>query len=185
MKSRRSSKTEVRPSPIHGRALFCRSPIRKDEFVGERGGEVVDHHEATRRAAAWGDFSLHLTETRFLCPRSAEDVEDVALFINHSCNPNVGFHGRNVIVAMRDINVGEELTADYAMGGAPLVPLKCKCRAANCRKWITGEDWRDKSLQRQYKGYFTPIVAQFIAEEAGAPAAPRAVSAHGRPVGSR
>jgi hypothetical protein len=39
----------------------------------------------------------------------------VMLFINHSCDPNVGFAGDIVLVAMRDIRQGEELTADYAL----------------------------------------------------------------------
>jgi len=39
----------------------------------------------------------------------------VMLFINHSCEPNVGFAGNVVLVAMRDIEAGEELTTDYAM----------------------------------------------------------------------
>ena len=37
------------------------------------------------------------------------------LFINHSCEPNVGFAGDIVLVAMRDISPGEELTTDYAL----------------------------------------------------------------------
>ena len=37
------------------------------------------------------------------------------LFINHSCEPNVGFAGNTVLVAMRDISPGEELTTDYAL----------------------------------------------------------------------
>jgi len=37
------------------------------------------------------------------------------LFINHSCEPNVGFAGNTVLVAMRDISPGEELTSDYAL----------------------------------------------------------------------
>lgn len=32
------------------------------------------------------------------------------LFISHSCEPNVGFGGSIVLVAMRDVDAGEELT---------------------------------------------------------------------------
>lgn len=32
------------------------------------------------------------------------------LFVNHSCEPNVGFAGNTVLVAMRDISPGEALT---------------------------------------------------------------------------
>jgi SET domain-containing protein len=37
------------------------------------------------------------------------------MLINHSREPNVGFAGNTVLVAMRDISPGEELTTDYAL----------------------------------------------------------------------
>jgi uncharacterized protein len=43
------------------------------------------------------------------------EYEAVMLFINHSCEPNVGFSGNVVLVAVRDIRHGEELTTDYAL----------------------------------------------------------------------
>jgi uncharacterized protein len=43
------------------------------------------------------------------------EYEPVILFIKHSCEPNVGFAGNTVLVAMRDISPGEELTTDYAL----------------------------------------------------------------------
>ncbi|MEY8013773.1 SET domain-containing protein-lysine N-methyltransferase [Mycobacterium servetii] len=39
----------------------------------------------------------------------------VMLFINHSCEPNVGFAGNIVLVAMREVTAGEQLTTDYAL----------------------------------------------------------------------
>lgn len=35
------------------------------------------------------------------------------MFLNHSCEPNVGVQGQTVFVALRDVLVGEELTLDY------------------------------------------------------------------------
>ncbi|MGY1616797.1 SET domain-containing protein-lysine N-methyltransferase [Geodermatophilus sp. SYSU D00691] len=39
----------------------------------------------------------------------------MVLFVNHSCEPDVGVAGNVVLGAMRDVDAGEELTTDYAM----------------------------------------------------------------------
>jgi hypothetical protein len=50
------------------------------------------------------------------------EYEPVMLFINHSCEPSVGFAGNIVLVAMRDISAGEELTTDADAGPHSLMP---------------------------------------------------------------
>jgi hypothetical protein len=49
------------------------------------------------------------------------------LFINHSREPNVGFAGNTVLVAMRDISPGEELTTDYALFDDYDGMMQCRC----------------------------------------------------------
>jgi D-alanine-D-alanine ligase-like ATP-grasp enzyme len=57
---------------------------------------------------------------------------------NHSCEPNTGFHGLNV-VALRSIAKGEELTLDYAeLLNDESEPFECNCGAASCRGLVTG-----------------------------------------------
>ena len=57
---------------------------------------------------------------------------------NHSCEPNTGFHGLNVI-ALRAIAKGEELTLDYAeLLNEESEPFECTCGAASCRGLVTG-----------------------------------------------
>jgi len=59
---------------------------------------------------------------------------------NHSCDPNTGFSGLDV-VALRDINIGEELTIDYVTFCDRLMPpFDCQCGSPKCRGRITG--WR-------------------------------------------
>lgn len=52
------------------------------------------------------------------------------LFINHSREPNVGFAGDTVLVAMRDISPGEELTTDYALIHHYDGMMQCRVRNA-------------------------------------------------------
>ncbi|HTQ89004.1 MAG TPA: SET domain-containing protein [Streptosporangiaceae bacterium] len=56
------------------------------------------------------------------------EYEPVMLFINHSCEPNVGFAGNIVLVAMRDISPGEELTTDSQPAGpSPMSQTSSVC----------------------------------------------------------
>ncbi len=57
---------------------------------------------------------------------------------NHSCDPNTAYEGLNV-VALRNIQQGEELTLNYASFlDEHMEPFNCRCGAANCCGWITG-----------------------------------------------
>ena len=86
-------------------------------------------------------------------------------FFNHSCNPNAGIKGHLLIVAMRNIKPGEEITFDYAMIDSEKEDyFKCNCGAKNCRKFITGEDWKKPDLQKRYKGYFSYYIQEKISK---------------------
>jgi D-alanine-D-alanine ligase len=57
---------------------------------------------------------------------------------NHSCNANTAMSGLNMI-ATRDIQLGEELTLDYAnFLDKEMEPFQCNCGAVNCRGIIQG-----------------------------------------------
>ena len=40
--------------------------------------------------------------------------------------------------------------------------FKCICGAHNCRKTITGDDWRILELQKRYAGYFSDYLQKKI-----------------------
>ena len=57
---------------------------------------------------------------------------------NHSCDPNTAYVGLNV-VALRNINKGEELTLNYASFlDENMEPFQCQCGSPNCRGLIVG-----------------------------------------------
>jgi hypothetical protein len=43
--------------------------------------------------------------------------------------------------------------------------MECKCGAPNCRKVITGQDWRRKDLQKKYAGYTSWYLLEKIKSE--------------------
>jgi SET domain-containing protein len=167
LRSYRSAKTEVATSTIHGKGLYCVAPIQAGEVVGVRSGDVVPYEEAMRRDRLYGGFSMQVTEELFLCPSSREDVDNVALFINHGCDPNVWLRDQIVFVARTPIAIGEELLFDYAMNLSTPYSKDCACGAPSCRKAITGEDWRLPELQCRYKGHFDPVIKRMIDALAG------------------
>lgn len=111
-------------------------------------------------------YELQIDDDLFLVVRSFSEVSD-ADFINHSCNPNCGIKGKNQIVAIRDVQPGEELTYDYAMSDSYDYQLKCNCGSKNCRGMITGEDWRNKNLQEKYRGFFLEYLEKKIDQSNG------------------
>lgn len=57
---------------------------------------------------------------------------------NHSCNANTQYDGLNII-ALRNIEQGEELTLDYAVFlDEHMEPFTCRCQSPNCRGRISG-----------------------------------------------
>jgi len=153
--SYRSPKTEVRTSETHGRGLFAAKPIRKGEIVSVRGGHILTPQMLKKCRKPPGYWGYPIADGLVLGPLTKKETESVMMFLNHSCEPNVGIQGQILFVAMRPIRAGEELTIDYAMFGSYSRPMRCKCQAATCRGVIASADWRCKELQRKYGDYFS------------------------------
>lgn len=57
---------------------------------------------------------------------------------NHSCDPNATFDDEGMLVALREIAQGEEVTFNYLLHPIPASPwnFKCECGSASCLGWI-------------------------------------------------
>jgi uncharacterized protein len=153
--SYRSPKTAVRPSRIAGRGLFAAAPLARGEVVCVKGGHLVDRATLERHRAVVNDAELQVADDLFLAPLSADEFEGVMMFLNHSCEPNVGLGGNVVLVAMRNVAAGEELTTDYALFDDHDDAMACTCGTPSCRQRIHGEDWQRPDLQERYRGWFS------------------------------
>lgn len=150
-----SPKAIVKNSPIHGNGLFAAEKIFREEIVCVKGGYIFDRQELQSMGTWYHAAEISVTEDLLIGPLREEERAGSMIFSNHSCNPNIGVQGQIVFVAMRDIQAGEELTHDWATTDDDDYELNCNCGAANCRKIITGQDWRKKELQNKYAGYFS------------------------------
>jgi uncharacterized protein len=161
-KTYRSPKTFITASIKGGKGLFSRKDIACGEIIAIKTGNIVGSEEAVRLDKELGDFSLQISDKFYISPGNSEEIEDTAIFINHSCNPNVGIDGQICFVAIRNIVAGEELCLDYAMAITSDYKMECNCGSSNCRKVITGDDWKKEELQKRYGRYFSWFIYKKI-----------------------
>lgn len=159
-----SPKTAVKTSPVQGRGLFAIEPIHKGEIVCVKGGYIFNRQKLQEVSRSLGSAEIQIAEDMFIGPLNEEEREGSMIFSNHSCDPNIGIQGQIVFVAMRDIDAGEELTHDWATTDVDSYQMECNCGADNCRKVITGQDWRRKELQEKYRGFFSWYILEKIAD---------------------
>ncbi len=143
------------PSAIAGRGLIAVAPIAKDEIVAIKGGHIVDSAALRALPPRLQNSGVQIADGFHLVALDEDEYEPVMLFLNHSCEPNVGFAGNIVLVAMRDVAAGEELTTDYALFDDADDPMPCHCGMPSCRGTISGRDWQLPELQRRYGDYFS------------------------------
>lgn len=168
VKSYISSKAKKRKSAIHGFGRIAVKSFKKGEIFAVKSGHIIDK-KTFQKIGGWNSFIGHaflqISDKFFIGPLCRQEVEASNIFINHSCNPNIGIFGNIISVAMRDIEAGEELTSDYAIWLSDnSYKLKCFCKTANCRNTITGNDWKLPELQKRYKGFFSIYIQKKIDE---------------------
>lgn len=143
-----------------GRGVIATEPIRAGELLVVFGGAVLHHRELVELPADERRKVLQVDEDLYLY----STVESVADWVNHCCEPNAGLRGQLALVALRDIEAGEEISYDYAMSdGSAYDSFRCLCGAAACRGQITGDDWKLEHLWARYDGHFSPYLASRIA----------------------
>jgi len=111
----------LKPSPLHGIGVFAITAIQK----GER--KIFSDHESE-----WIEISkeevdalpLHarslvenhclFNETHYYVPEYGFKIFDLAVYLNHSDQPNlISINDGEYFEAIRDIEAGEELLIDY------------------------------------------------------------------------
>ena len=153
-------KAQMRVTPGKGSGSFAISKISKGEIVASFGGNVINQSELTNYSADRVSRSLQLNSDTYLL---SGDVPEAGDMINHSCEPNCGIAGTSSVQALRDIEIGEELSFDYAMSDSSQYDeFTCACGKDKCREKITGMDWQKKDLQAKYSKYFSAYIESLI-----------------------
>jgi uncharacterized protein len=122
----------IRSSAIHAAGCYTTAPVRKGTRVAEYTGPRMSKDEADAANEespitylfGLGDGSVVI------------DGHCMAMFINHSCDPNCEteeIRGRVWITAIRKIAPGEEITYDYCLYDGGDDEAQCNCGAPKCR----------------------------------------------------
>jgi SET domain-containing protein len=122
----------IRSSAIHAAGCYTTSAVRKGTRVAEYTGPRMTKDEADEANEdspitylfGLGDGSVVI------------DGHCMAMFINHSCDPNCEteeVRGRVWIRAIRPISPGEEITYDYCLYDGGDDEAICNCGAGKCR----------------------------------------------------
>ena len=133
-----------RDSGIHGMGGFALCKIKKGTPIIEYVGERITKAEAAVRVAAENPF--------IFCLDDESDVDgDVAWnparFLNHSCEPNAEaeiFGDQIWIMALRNIQPGEEITFNYSYDLENYEEHPCRCGAAQCVGYMLAEEFFSK-----------------------------------------
>ena len=143
----------IRESAIHGKGCFATARFARRRKIAEYTGERITNAEAKRRG-----------HRRILRVSGLDDRWSIdgsvggngTHYINHSCRPNsfMQTFGKHLLVlALRDIRPGEEITVDY-VSSLHSDRKRCTCNAPNCRGTINkpeparGEPRRERVVHR-------------------------------------
>lgn len=144
------------------KGLFAIEKIYKDEIVSISGGVILSKEDFEKIYSGFSDHAYYIAENFLICPLNPDDPSD-DWRMNHCCNPNCGVKGQIIFVAMRDIEIGEELTFDYAMTETdPDYSFPLNCNKSGCRKKFTGNDFKLEEVREKCKGYFSVYVQDKI-----------------------
>jgi hypothetical protein len=122
----------IRSSAIHAAGCYTTSALRKGARVAEYTGPRLTMAQAD---ACYQDSPI----TYLFGLGDGSMVIDghcMAMFINHSCDPNCETSeqdNRIWITAIKNIAAGEEITYDYCLYDGGEDEAACNCGAARCR----------------------------------------------------
>lgn len=145
------SQLEVKNSPIQGKGLFTTVSIRKGIILFEIVGKIFQHEydpALSEQNPNW--IGIGYEQWLELGPG------DIAIYINHSCNPNVIVNEKSELVTIATVKSNQELLLDYSTTELdPYWKMDCNCGAAQCRKTLRSFQFLPDSLQKKYQKYLS------------------------------
>lgn len=146
---RDNPKTLLGVTPFGDIGVFANEIIFRGEHVASFDGPVFSWPKTTDSISNEPPFFARDHAIQFEELR-ARDSNGLARFTNHSCSPNAGIRNLFSIVAMRDIEAGEEVTWDYDMSEDTYWSMKCRCKSEECRELIAGYRFLPPAKRRLY-----------------------------------
>src|SRR6202030_1731444 len=117
-----------------GLGLFATKPIKRRATIATYRGRRMTSEEADRLEARGSRYMFQVNKRVTI---DCSSQSNVARYFNHPCRPNaepVGRNGGIVIVALRRIEPGEEITYDYGKEYLEYFLEEGGCRCDSCRR---------------------------------------------------
>jgi SET domain-containing protein len=124
-----SEDVEIRQSRIQGSGVYAKRSFDPGEVVLRWDlSETIPNNQLAELSEDERRYTHPLDECRTLIVQAPER------FVNHSCDANTEVKDF-CDVALRRVEVGDEITSDYGSTGA-VVAFPCVCNSAKCRRMI-------------------------------------------------
>lgn len=146
-----------------GKGIFTSKDIKKGSVICTFNGRKMTFIEA-KALGRNESYALQIGHDLYIYLDAPEK------FINHSCEPNCGLRGLELI-ALADIKAGEQLFYDYSTTMLERSwTMVCHCGTKNCRKIITDFDLTPQATQAKYihLGVVQPFIVDAIATKSAA-----------------
>ena len=138
----------IRSSAIHAAGCYTTTRIPKGKRVAEYTGPRLSKDEADELYESSPiTYLFGLGDGKVVI-----DGHCMAMFINHSCDPNCETderNGRVWIKAIKNIAPGSEITYDYCLYDGGDEPAICNCGARNCRGTMYSPEEMRRRKKRQ------------------------------------
>jgi SET domain-containing protein len=131
---------QFRRSPIHGTGGYARTNVAKGTKLIEYVGKKITKAESELQCEGDNVYIFTLDDEHDL---DGNVDWNPARFINHSCNPNCEAEwdeDRLWIVAIREIQPGEELSFNYGYDLEDYRDHPCLCGTPECVGYIVAEE---------------------------------------------
>lgn len=135
------------------RGLFAKTLIKKGSVIFHFEGIIGDDAHSNSE-------SLQIDDNKFL--ESTLKFDDC---LNHSCNPNCYIDWKNLnLVALRDIQGGEEISFDYNTAEYDLINLvencsfNCSCGSKKCIKEVKGYRYLTPEQKKRIQKFISPFL---------------------------
>jgi hypothetical protein len=140
-----------------GKGIFACSKIREGEVILRFTGPLIDSEKVDAKG-------IRECDPLQIGPGTYMDIGPPGVFVNHSCAPNAGIRDDVKLVAIAEINAGEEIFYDYSTTMCDEHwTLSCLCGSPLCRGNIG--DFKELPSQTRQRYLHFGIVQSYVARQ--------------------
>ena len=132
----------------NGRGLYATKYIKNGTRIIDYVGKIITKKHTEESEKFNNAKPIYLFNLNKKYDLDGDVSWNTARLINHSCSNNCDYNGTGLklwVVAIKDIEKGEEITADYGFGyDEDYKQFSCKCKSKNCCGYIVRAEsrWR-------------------------------------------